>query len=160
MSDGGLSQDEIDSLLMGDDNFDIPGAGGDNGGGIGEDVTAPLQEVLAGAADNMGGALTAMLGQTITIGKPEVRSATIDDNPDIDTMRSKYNFHIAQPVKSYLQETNGRIETAGCKTRKDSVRFIDTLITASPDFFKGKKHEEVKATPHYTIIARSGIIET
>jgi len=66
-------------------------------------------------------------------------------NPDVDTTRSKYNFHIVKPTKSYLQETNGRIETAGCKTRKDSVRFIDTLVTASPDFFKGKKREEIKA---------------
>lgn len=66
-------------------------------------------------------------------------------NPDIDTTRSKYNFHIVKPVKSYLQETNSRIEAAGCKTRKDSVRFVDTLITASPDFFKGKKREEIKA---------------
>jgi hypothetical protein len=66
-------------------------------------------------------------------------------NPDIDTGRSKYNFHIVQPVKSYLQETNSRIEAAGCRTRKDSVRFVDTLITASPDFFKGKKYEDIKA---------------
>lgn len=65
-------------------------------------------------------------------------------NPDIDTERSKYNFHIVQPIKSYLQETNSRIKAAGCKTRKDSVRFVDTLITASPEFFKGKKREEIR----------------
>lgn len=65
-------------------------------------------------------------------------------NPDINTERSKYNFHIVKPTKSYLQETNSRIEAAGCKTRKDSVRFVDTLITASPEFFKGKKREETK----------------
>jgi len=65
-------------------------------------------------------------------------------NPDIDTGRSKYNFHIIQPVTSYKQESDGRIEAAGCKTRKDSVRFVDTLITASPDFFKGKKREEIR----------------
>jgi len=66
-------------------------------------------------------------------------------NPDIDTSKSKNNFHIIQPVKSYKQESDGRIETARCKTRKDSVRFVDTLITASPNFFKGKKREEIKA---------------
>ena len=66
-------------------------------------------------------------------------------NPDIDTARSKYNFHIVKPAKPYLKEINSRIEAAGCRTRKDSVRFIDTLITASPDFFKGKKREDVKA---------------
>lgn len=65
-------------------------------------------------------------------------------NPDINTEHSKYNFHIVKPAKSYLQETNSRIEAAGCKTRKDSVRFVDTLITASPEFFKGKKRNEIK----------------
>ena len=57
-------------------------------------------------------------------------------NPDIDTSKSKNNFHIVQPTTSYKRESDNRIETAGCRTRKDSVRFVDTLITASPDFFK------------------------
>jgi len=65
-------------------------------------------------------------------------------NPDIDTAKSKHNFHIVQPVTSYKQEADNRIEIAGCKTRKDSVRFVDTLITASPEFFKGKKRAEIK----------------
>jgi Plasmid recombination enzyme. len=66
-------------------------------------------------------------------------------NPDIDTSKSKHNFHIVKPTTSYKQESDNRIEAAGCKTRKDSVRFVDTLITASPDFFKGKKRDEVRA---------------
>jgi len=35
-----------------------------------------------------------------------------------------------------------RINAAGCRTRKDSVRYIDTIITASPIFFKGKSKDE------------------
>ena len=66
-------------------------------------------------------------------------------NPDIDTTKSKYNFHIVKPATSYKRESDNRIAAAGCKTRKDSVRFVDTLITASPDFFKGKKREEIKS---------------
>ena len=65
-------------------------------------------------------------------------------NPDINTERSKYNFHIIKPEMSYKKETDRRIEAAGCKTRKDSVRFVDTIITASPSFFKGKSREERK----------------
>lgn len=65
-------------------------------------------------------------------------------NPDIDTKRSKYNFHIVKPTTSYKRETDSRIAAAGCRTRKDSVRFVDTLITASPEFFKGKKREEIR----------------
>jgi len=63
-------------------------------------------------------------------------------NPDINTERSKYNFHIIKPNESYKRETDKRIEAAGCRTRKDSVRFIDTLVTASPAFFIGKSREE------------------
>jgi len=66
-------------------------------------------------------------------------------NPDIDTERSKYNIHIIKPETSYKKESDNRIESAGCRTRKDSVRFIDTLITASPEFFKNKKRDEIKA---------------
>ena len=66
-------------------------------------------------------------------------------NPDIDTTKSKNNFHIVQPITSYKKESDGQITEAGCKTRKDSVRFVDTLIIASPDFFKNKRHEEIKA---------------
>ncbi len=58
-------------------------------------------------------------------------------NPDIDTSRSKYNFHIVKRSGRYYPFIQSRIEQAGCRTRKDSTRFVDTLITASPEFFKG-----------------------
>ena len=66
-------------------------------------------------------------------------------NPDIDTSRSKYNFHIIQPEKKYRQEIDTRIKAAGCRTRKDSTMFVDTLITASPEFFKGRDRQEIQA---------------
>ncbi|MCL1885477.1 MAG: plasmid recombination protein, partial [Dehalococcoidia bacterium] len=75
----------------------------------------------------------------------ERTKAKYASNPDVDTSRSKHNFHIVQPSKSYLQEVNQIIALAGCKVRKDSVRFIDALITASSEFFKGKSREEVQS---------------
>ena len=66
-------------------------------------------------------------------------------NPDIDTSRSKYNFHIVKPDGRYYHFIQSRIEQAGCRTRKDSTRFVDTLITASPEFFKGKSPKEIAA---------------
>ena len=65
-------------------------------------------------------------------------------NPDIDTSRSKYNFHIVKPEGRYYHFIQSRIEQAGCRTRKDSTRFVDTLITASPEFFKGKSPKEIQ----------------
>lgn len=66
-------------------------------------------------------------------------------NPDVDTARSKDNFHIIEPAGRYYAEIQRRIEAAGCKTRRDSVRFIDTLITASPEFFAGKSKREIRS---------------
>ena len=67
-----------------------------------------------------------------------------DSNPDIDITRSKDNFHIISPQRKYRQEIDSRIKTAGCRTRKDSTMFVDTLITASPEFFKGRNKQDIK----------------
>ena len=66
-------------------------------------------------------------------------------NPDIDTAKSRNNFHIVKPQGRYYHFIQSRIEQAGCRTRKDSTRFVDTLITASPEFFKGKSIKETAA---------------
>ena len=66
-------------------------------------------------------------------------------NPDVDTSRSRLNFNLVTPQRKYRAEAEKQIAEAGCRTRSDSVRVVEALITASPDFFKGKKPAEVKA---------------
>ena len=70
---------------------------------------------------------------------------TYASNPDVDTSRSRLNFHLVKPQRSYRAEAERQIAEAGCRTRKDSVRVVETLITASPEFFQGKNSKEVKA---------------
>lgn len=65
-------------------------------------------------------------------------------NPDVDTERSKYNFHLVKPNGKYRAEAEKQIAEVGCRTRTDSVRVVETLITASPDFFKDKKKAQIK----------------
>ena len=65
-------------------------------------------------------------------------------NPDVDTSRSRLNFHLVKPKRSYRAEAEKQIAEAGCRARKDSVRVVETLITASPEFFANKKAKEVK----------------
>ena len=55
-------------------------------------------------------------------------------NPDIDKNRTMQNYHIVTPRWSYGQEIRHRISMAGCRVRKDSVKFVDTLVTVSPEF--------------------------
>ena len=66
-------------------------------------------------------------------------------NPDIDTSRSHLNFHLVFPERKYRAEAEKQIAEAGCRTRSDSVRVVEVLVTASPEFFRGKKKAEIKA---------------
>ena len=64
-------------------------------------------------------------------------------NPDIDTSKSKNNIHLIAPHMRYKAEVDKRIKESGCRVRKDSTRFVDTLITASPEFFWNMTHEKM-----------------
>ncbi len=64
-------------------------------------------------------------------------------NPDIDTSKSKNNIHLIAPQMRYKAEVDKRIKESGCRVRKDSTRFVDTLITASPEFFWDMTHEKM-----------------
>jgi hypothetical protein len=66
-------------------------------------------------------------------------------NPDIDTNSSCENYHIITPQKSYYYEIQSRIEKANCKVRKDSIKFVDTIVTASPEFFINRSPEDARA---------------
>jgi len=54
-------------------------------------------------------------------------------NPDIDTSRSKYNFHIVKPEGRYYHFIQSRIEQAGCRTRKVSTRFFIWIPSATAE---------------------------
>ena len=66
-------------------------------------------------------------------------------NPDVDTARSHLNFHLVMSERKYRAEAEKQIAAAGCRTRSDSVRVVEALVTASPEFFNGKKRSEVRA---------------
>ncbi len=62
-------------------------------------------------------------------------------NPDIDKSRIAQNYHLVTPRWSYEQEIKHRIQMAGCRVRRDSVKFVDTLVTVSPEFAKAHEAE-------------------
>ena len=68
----------------------------------------------------------------------ERRKENYASNPDIDLSRSKHNFHLIEPSGKYRTEAERQISAANCRTRTDSVRVVEVLFTATPDFFKGK----------------------
>ena len=52
-------------------------------------------------------------------------------NPDIDPSRTHLNFHLIKPERKYRAESEKQIAEAGCRTRSDSVRVVEALITAT-----------------------------
>ena len=74
----------------------------------------------------------------------ERRKEKYASNPDIDLSRSKHNFHLIEPPQRYRAEAERQISAAGCRTRKDSVRLVEILFTATPEFFKDKKLPEIR----------------
>ena len=70
---------------------------------------------------------------------------TYASNPDVDLRKSHLNFHLVTPERHYRAEAERQIAAAGCRVRSDSVRVVETLVTASPEFFRGKNQSQVKA---------------
>ena len=64
----------------------------------------------------------------------ERKKERYESNPDIDMEKTVDNYHLIQPQHKYYAEIMNRIEEAKCRTRKDSVLIVETLITASPEF--------------------------
>ena len=83
------------------------------------------------------------------IGRIEAHNERIKEtyasNPDVDLARSKNNFHLIEPERTYRAESERQIAAAGVKPRSDSVRVVEALFTASPEFFQGKKPDEIRA---------------
>ena len=76
----------------------------------------------------------------------ERRKEEYASNPDIDLSRTQYNFHIIEPTDRYRKMSEALIKQYGCpRVRSDSVRVVETLITASPEFFEGKSEQEIRA---------------
>ena len=69
---------------------------------------------------------------------------TYTSNPDIDPSRTHLNFHLVEPKGRYRAEAERQIAAAGCRTRSDSVRVVEMLVTASPEFFQDKKPKEIR----------------
>ena len=69
---------------------------------------------------------------------------TYASNPDVDTSRSHLNYHLVEPQGHYRMEADKQIIQAQCRTRSDSVRLVETLITGSPEFFKKKTDKQIR----------------
>ncbi|HVO39858.1 MAG TPA: flagellar motor switch phosphatase FliY [Spirochaetia bacterium] len=73
MSDGSLSQDEIDALLQGTDTIEMDTSGGPASSPLSDAEKSALQEMLRGVTESQGSNLSILTGKTVTIGDPAVK---------------------------------------------------------------------------------------
>lgn len=73
-------------------------------------------------------------------------------NPDIDPTRTHLNYELHGAdgcflPRKYAAEVDEKIaanRTSGRKVRRDAVKLVEGIITASPEFFEGKSEEECR----------------
>lgn len=91
----------------------------------------------------------------------ERKKEAYKSNPDIDMERSKNNYHLIAPPKyTYKKEINRMVAEAGCRTRKDSVMMVETLITASPEFMNQLPPEEQKRISRRLLTSFRSVLES
>lgn len=74
------------------------------------------------------------------IQKENTRTAT-EYNNQVKPGMDVFNV-VLKESNNWLQDINNEIKAAGAKTRSNSVLALDTLYTASPNFFQGKTNEQ------------------
>lgn len=74
------------------------------------------------------------------IQRENTRTAT-EYNNKVEPGMDIFNVTLKES-SNWLQDINKEIQAAGAKTRANSVLALDTLYTASPEFFQGKTNEE------------------
>ncbi len=79
MSDGSLSQDEIDALLQGTDTIEMDTSGTAGPSPMSEAERSALQEILRGVTESQGSNLSILTGKTVTIGGPAVKVRPVAD---------------------------------------------------------------------------------
>lgn len=74
------------------------------------------------------------------IQKENTRTAT-EYNNKVSPGMDVFNV-VLKESNNWLQDINNEIKAAGAKTRSNSVLALDTIYTASPDFFQGKTNQQ------------------
>jgi flagellar motor switch protein FliN/FliY len=79
MSDGSLSQDEIDALLQGTDTIEMDTGAAGGAAALTEAEKTVFQEMLRGVTDGQGSNLSILTGKTVRIGDPVVKARPAAD---------------------------------------------------------------------------------
>ena len=134
MSDGSLSQDEIDALLQGSGGFDLGGAQdapADQPGGSNVDA---FNDFIREVSSSQGSNLTSLIGTDVQIGEPTVEMITnggfVESLP-AEVVQIMQNFSgSAAGSHSYLFAPEIATTIAGMMMGQEDVELNDAALTA------------------------------
>jgi len=136
MSDGSLSQDEIDALLQGGEGGgeDLGAQAGFGGGGGGADIDA-LKQILDGIVGAQSSNLSGLMGdKSVTIGQPEVAEASAESIPmEVQEQVVQVSIDFSDAVEgrhSYILSLEDATKLAGLIVGQEQVEMGDMALEA------------------------------
>ena len=133
MSDGSLSQDEIDALLQGSGDLDLGGADTPQADqqSTGPDLGA-FQEFIRNVSSSQGSTLSSVIGAEVSIGDPTVEmisNGTFVDSLPEEVVQIAQGFAGTGP-HSYLFDPGIAATIAGMMMGQEEVELNDAALTA------------------------------
>jgi flagellar motor switch protein FliN/FliY len=129
MSDGSLSQDEIDALLQGGGSMDMSAPSSGNA-----DLVNQFSSVLVSSTGAISSNLGSMVGKTVTIGQPMAEMVTRDGlmgSLEDELVEMKIDFSDGLTGEhSYLLSQNLATNIAGLMMGQDQVELNDAALSA------------------------------
>jgi len=137
MSDGSLSQDEIDALLMGNDSlggmdFSSPGPGGSGGPGASE--LDALKKIFAKVVGNLSSTLSGVMSTPVRISAPSVESLSRDElmstlTDEVVEVKMDFNRGISGG-HAFVFTPDNAVKIAGPMIGQNDVELDGTAISA------------------------------
>ncbi len=161
MSDGSLSQDEIDALLQGTDNIEMETAEAP-ASPLGDNEKSVFQGLLEESAESQASNLSILTGKSVTIGKPEVSlaggEAIVGELPDeVVEVKIDYNdgivgdhsyifpVEIASTIAGLMMgQEGGELDEAALSAVSEAVSQMTGSETTS---IGNKTGKTIKTTP-------------
>jgi flagellar motor switch protein FliN len=135
MSDGSLSQDEIDALLQGSDTIDFGSDFGtsEGGGSLSDQELQGIQSVLSSVTESQGSNLSMLASQTITIGKPVLsvksRDQLLADLPaNVVEIRTDFSEGVQGGHLTLLDE-NTALKIAGSMLGQEGIELNEMAFS-------------------------------
>ena len=143
MSDGSLSQDEIDALLQGTGDMDFSGGGGGGaqpgGAGVGEQETENFRNLLVGTVESQKSNFSMLLSKSVTLKAPSAQVSNQSQftgnmsgsmvQVDLDFSDGVTGRHL------YLMNEQTALAIAGAMMGQDGVELDEAAMNALQEAF-------------------------